>query len=100
MRSREPRPLTASAVVPCHIVAPAGQRSTSQDGFANRRKDLRLAGDRRTVHHVVLEVCTSSGAKTLRLLNEYTVNRWIATATCLTEHRHPPVHQLLQANTA
>ena len=38
------------------------------------RTELPLAGDRRKVHHVVLEVAATSGAKTLRLLNEYTVS--------------------------
>ncbi len=50
-----------------------------------RRTELPLAGDRRNVHHVVLEIACTSGTKTLRLLNEYTVSL----AAALRHHRPP-----------
>ena len=37
------------------------------------RVELPLAGERRRLHHVVLEVLDGGNSKTLRLLNEYTV---------------------------
>lgn len=39
----------------------------------DHRDELPLAGERRLLHHVVLEVLDGGNSKTLRLLNEYTV---------------------------
>ena len=59
--------------------APGGHCAWSpldKPSCSHRRPELPLAGDRRKLHHVVMEV--GSSTKTLRLLNEYTV-------------RHPPI---------